>query len=77
MRENLAEYGLTLDDVPIVIQVNKRDLPDALPVEMVRAVVDPEGKFPVLEAVATEGKGVFETLKEVSRLVLARVAGGS
>ena len=77
MRENLAEYGLTLDDVPIVIQVNKRDLPDALPVEMVRAVVDLEGKFPVLEAVATEGKGVFETLKEVSRLVLARVAGGS
>ena len=77
MRENLAEYGLTLDDVPIVIQVNKRDLPDALPVEMVRAVVDPEGKVPVLEAVATEGKGVFETLKEVSRLVLARVAGGS
>ena len=77
MRENLAEYGLTLDDVPIVVQVNKRDLPDALPVEMVRAVVDPEGRFPVLEAVATEGKGVFETLKEVSRLVLARVAGGS
>lgn len=77
MRENLAEYGLTLNDVPIVIQVNKRDLPDALPVEMVRAVVDPEGRFPVLETVATEGKGVFETLKEVSRLVLARVAGGS
>ena len=74
MRENLAEYGLTLDDVPIVVQVNKRD---PLPVEMVRAVVDPEGRFPVLEAVATEGKGVFETLKEVSRLVLARVAGGS
>ena len=77
MRENLAEYGLTLDDVPIVVQVNKRDLPDALPVEMVRAVVDPEGRCPDLEAVATEGKGVFETLKEVSRLVLARVAGGS
>ena len=77
MRENLAEYGLTLDDVPIVVQVNKRDLPDALPVEMVRAVVDPEGRFPVLEAVATGGKGVFETRKEVSRLVLARVAGGS
>ena len=77
MRENLAEYGLTLDDVPIVVQVNKRDLPDALPVEMVRAVVDPERRFRVLEAVATEYKGVFETLKEVSRLVLARVAGGS
>ena len=77
MRENLAEYGLTLDDVPIVVQVNKRDLPDALKVVIVRAVVDLEGSCLVIEAVATEGKGVFETLKEVSRLVLARVAGGS
>ncbi len=73
MRENLSEYGLSLDDVPLVIQVNKRDLPDALPVEMVQAVVDPEKRYPVFEAVATEGKGVMETLKEISRLVLARV----
>jgi signal recognition particle receptor subunit beta len=73
MRENLAEYGLKVEDLPVVLQVNKRDLPEALPVDMVRAVVDPEGRFPVFEAVATEGKGVFETLREVSRLVLARV----
>ncbi|MGQ9511569.1 MAG: GTPase MglA [Thermaceae bacterium] len=73
MRENLAEYGLTLEDIPIVIQVNKRDLPDALPVEMVQAVVDPERKYPIIEAVATEGKGVMETLREIGRLVLARV----
>jgi len=73
MRENLAEYGLKVEDIPTVLQVNKRDLPDALPVEMVQAVVDPEGRLPVFEAVATEGKGVFETLREVSRLVLARV----
>ncbi|TFU27534.1 GTP-binding protein [Thermus tengchongensis] len=73
MRENLAEYGLKVEDIPVVLQVNKRDLPDALPVEMVQAVVDPESRFPVFEAVATEGKGVFETLKEVSRQVLARV----
>ncbi|GLV46927.1 gliding protein mglA [Thermus sp. LT1-2-5] len=77
MRENLAEYGLKVEDLPVVLQVNKRDLPDALPVEMVQAVVDPEKRFPVFEAVATEGKGVFETLKEVSRLVLARVGSGA
>ncbi|WP_105317921.1 GTP-binding protein [Thermus tenuipuniceus] len=77
MRENLAEYGLKVEDLPVVLQVNKRDLPDALPVEMVRAVVDPEGRFPTFEAVATEGRGVFETLKEVSRLVLARVGSGA
>jgi signal recognition particle receptor subunit beta len=77
MRENLAEYGLKVEDLPVVLQVNKRDLPDALPVDMVRAVVDPAGRFPVFEAVATEGKGVFETLKEVSRLVLARVGSAT
>ncbi|AEB11534.1 GTP-binding protein [Marinithermus hydrothermalis] len=74
LRENLSEYGLTLDDVPMVLQINKRDLPDALPVDMIRAVIDPEGRYEVFEAVATEGKGVFEPLKAVSRLVLARLA---
>ena len=41
---------------------------------MIRAVIDPEASFPVFEAVATEGKGVFEPLKEVSRMVLSRLA---
>ncbi|WP_457631043.1 GTPase MglA [Oceanithermus sp.] len=77
LRENLGEYGLSLENVPMVIQINKRDLPDALPVDMIRAVIDPEARFPVFEAVATEGKGVFEPLKEVSRLVLSKLADGA
>jgi signal recognition particle receptor subunit beta len=74
LRENLAEYGLTMDEVPIVLQANKRDLPDALPVEMVQMVIDPDRKYSMFEAVASSGVGVFETLKAVSRLVLSRVA---
>ncbi|RIH83520.1 GTP-binding protein [Calidithermus roseus] len=74
LRENLAEYGLTMDEVPIVLQANKRDLPDALPVEMVQMVIDPDKKYSMFEAVAATGIGVFETLKAVSRLVLSRVA---
>lgn len=74
LRENLAEYGLTMDEVPIVLQANKRDLPDALPVEMVQMVIDPDKKYSMFEAVASSGVGVFETLKAVSRLVLSRVA---
>ncbi|WP_018466321.1 GTP-binding protein [Calidithermus timidus] len=74
LRENLAEYGLTMDEVPIVLQANKRDLPDALPVEMVQMVIDPDKKYSMFEAVASAGVGVFETLKAVSRLVLSRVA---
>ncbi len=74
LRENLAEYELTLEEIPMVLQINKRDLPGALPVEMIRAVIDPEQKYPTFEAVAIQGKGVFEPLREVSRLVLGRLA---
>ncbi len=74
LRENLAEYGIKLEDIPIVLQANKRDVPEALPVEMIQAVVDPEKRLPIFEAVATTGVGVFETLKAVSREVLSRVA---
>lgn len=74
MRENLAEHGLDLDQVPLVLQVNKRDLPDALPVDMIRAVVDPGRRLRVFEAVAAEGSGVFEPLRAVSEMVLKQLA---
>lgn len=61
-------------DVPIVLQVNKRDLPDALPLDMIRAVVDPRKELMIFEAVSDKGVGVFETLKTVSRLVLERLS---
>jgi len=77
LRENLAEYELSLEEIPLVIQINKRDLPDALPTEMIRAVIDPEGKYPTYEAIAIRGVGVFEPLREVSRLVLGRLASSS
>lgn len=74
LRENLAEHGLSLGDLPYVIQINKRDLPDALPVDMVRAVLDPEGAAPVFESVAQQHVGVIEPLKAVSKLVLEKLA---
>ncbi|MER3478911.1 MAG: gliding-motility protein MglA [Meiothermus sp.] len=73
LRENLAEYGIRPEDVPLVLQANKRDLPDALPMEMIHAVIDPEGRYPIFEAVASNGTGVFDTLKAVSRQVLSKV----
>lgn len=77
LRENLAEYGIKAGDIPMVLQANKRDTPDALPLEMIQAVIDPEARLPIFEAVATGGMGVFETLKAVSRQVLSRVAATS
>ena len=77
LRENLAEYNLKLEELPMVIQVNKSDLPDALPVEMIQMVVDPEKRFPIFPGAAFKGMGVFETLKAVSKLVLSKVAAAT
>lgn len=67
--ENLESYGYDLAKIPFAIQYNKRDLPDILPVEELRAQLNPSG-VPDFEAVAVEGTGVFETLKSVSKLVV-------
>ncbi len=67
--ENVESYGYDMETIPFVIQYNKRDLPDALPVEELRAQLNPSG-VPDFEAVAVEGKGVFETLQAVSKLVV-------
>ena len=70
LRENLAEKGVDISEIPIVLQINKRDLPDALPTDMIRRVLDPQGKLPFREATADKAIGVFETLRLASRLVL-------
>lgn len=70
LEENLAELQLSLDTLPIVLQYNKRDLPDVVPVEELNRVLNPKG-WPYFEASAVKGIGVFETLKGISKLTLA------
>jgi len=67
--ENLESYGYDLTTIPFVIQYNKRDLPNAMAVEELRAQLNPMG-VPDFEGVATQGRGVFETLTAVSKLVV-------
>lgn len=68
--ENLESYGYDLSTIPFAIQYNKRDLSDLSSIEELRAQLNPDG-VPDFEAVALEGKGVFETLQSVSRSVVA------
>src|SRR5512138_963328 len=68
-REELVECGYDLDTLPMVVQYNKRDLPDALPIDTLRTMVGAPGA-PEHEAIATMGVGVFDTLKSAARLVL-------
>jgi signal recognition particle receptor subunit beta len=67
--ENLETYGYELDKIPFAIQYNKRDMPNVLPATELRAQINPMG-VPDFEGVAIEGKGVFETLSCVSKLVI-------
>jgi signal recognition particle receptor subunit beta len=67
---NLLEQGYELAKIPYVVQYNKRDLPNAAPLEEMRRLLNPTN-MPEFEACATNGKGVFETLKAVAKGVLS------
>ena len=69
LKTNLAEQGYELAKLPYLMQYNKRDLPNAAPLEEMRRLLNPGGA-PEFEACATVGKGVFETLKGVAKGVL-------
>jgi mutual gliding-motility protein MglA len=72
LQEHMKEHGLSFDTIPYVLQLNKRDLPDILSVKELRDKLQRKGE-PILEATAISGTGVFETLKEVARLVLGEL----
>ena len=69
LKLNLAEQGYDLEKTPYIVQYNKRDLPNAAPLDEIRKLLNPTGA-PDFEACATVGQGVFETLKAVARSVL-------
>ena len=66
---NLRENGFDLRTIPYALQFNKRDLPTAVAVDTMYRVLNFKGE-PTFEAVATQGMGVFETLKAVAKQVL-------
>jgi len=69
LRDNFSEQGINLSDFPMVIQYNKRDLPDVLTVEELNAAMNPR-YVSFYEAVATTGDGVLKTFTAISKLVL-------
>jgi small GTP-binding protein len=69
LKENLKEHGVSMEKVPYVLQLNKRDLPTAVPAAEIEKALRIKNE-PVFEAVASRGTGVFETLKAVVKAVL-------
>lgn len=75
LRDNLKDHGFDFAKIPYVLQLNKRDLPNALPVDVLKKDLVRKAE-PVFEAIAFQGCGVFETLKEVARQVFVELKKG-
>lgn len=73
LRENLAELSLDMDDIPLALQFNKRDLKNVLTIEELNADLNPDGQYSFFESSAIQGNGVFETLKEITKLTLKKL----
>lgn len=78
LAKNLAEKGISIRTIPLVIQYNKRDLDgtdsELLPVETLDKDLNSMLKVPSFSASALKGAGVFETLREISKLVVKDVS---
>jgi mutual gliding-motility protein MglA len=75
LEENLQTQGYDLMQVPYVLQLNKRDLPNVIPVDELAGELQRKNE-PVFEAVAAQGTGVFDTLKAVAKQVLTELRKG-
>lgn len=75
LKKNLEEQGYDIAKIPLVMQWNKRDLPNITPIEDLEKQLN-RFKSPSFEASAFKGDGVFETLKMISKIVLVNLKGG-
>jgi signal recognition particle receptor subunit beta len=75
LKKNLEDQGYDFNKLPIVMQWNKRDLPNTTSVQDLEKKLN-NYDFPSFESIATTGEGVFETLKMISKLVLLNIKGG-
>lgn len=72
MMSHLKFYNIDFNTLPYVLQLNKRDMPDILPVNVLLKHLRKRDE-PVIEAVALKGEGVIETLKTISKLIMIQV----
>ena len=75
LKKNLAEQGHDISKIPLVMQWNKRDLPNIVSEMDLEKKINEIG-VPSYNATAIKGDGVFETLKTISKLVLLNIKGG-
>lgn len=75
LETNLRQQGYDIKQIPLVIQYNKRDLPNASSLAELRTTLN-KYNSPEFEAIASQGVGVFETLKTASKMIISILKGG-
>lgn len=76
LERNLEQQGYDIREIPLVMQYNKRDLPNVASLAEMRSVLNPYNATEI-EGCASEGKGVFESLKTVSKSIINVLKGGA
>ena len=71
--DNIEDLGLEMADLPLVLQFNKRDLKNILTVDELNNDLNSNSMYPHFETSAINGNGVFETLKEITKLTLKKL----
>lgn len=72
LEQNMRRMGKDLRNFPLIMQWNKRDMPNALPIPVLDRYLN-RRHVPAYEAVASQGKGVFATLRAISKTVMAQL----
>jgi len=72
LRQNLQDYGMNLDDIPFVLQYNKRDMENVFTLDELNEQLNPDKKIQFFPATAHNGKGVVTTLKTIAMLVIEK-----
>ncbi len=70
--DNLRELGLDIRQIPMIFQWNKRDLKNVVPIEQMESELNPRHQ-PSFQSVASDGTGVFETLRGITKLALSHI----
>ncbi len=74
LEENLRDQAVALVDMPLVMQYNKRDVPNITPVSELEDALNPRG-VPSFESVAIANRGVFDGLREITKIVMRTLSG--
>src|SRR5579883_3015799 len=72
LETNMRRLGNDMSTFPLVMQWNKRDMPNALPVPVLERYLN-RRRVPSFESVAADGRGVFATLRSISKCVMAQL----